>query len=535
MDMRSASLSHPPATNSANLSSHRAWILAGLAPFLSLAVVRPWKPEAFPVWDFCDMLPHFRRAGGFLNTFIKLVEIDRPNGLARHVDYAHFAATWVIGGDNPVAWQWQRAILMLLAAVLIVVAARRLGATPLAAAIGATLFTLAVPSTEGWLFLMAEPLGLVMMLLFFVVGAGYTTAMDWRRRAVILALLAFAVMSSKEVLGVTLPAMALFAVTWVPGQGFRRPELGSRTYLLAGLLALVLILQLWIVFSVLNQAPAGSYARSFGGDHLALDRFSTRFQAMLLPTRYSSAAASTALYPSNLAFLLLLILGLARPASNPPRPAGWWLGVAGLLTFPVIGALAYALWPRYSAFYGIPFFAGSIGLLILMATSVERAHRWGRWIVGGLGTVAIWFSALAAHRTIQQKHAIAGLAVEVVTALRSEPRLDTLYVVLPRQGGRRWPVTGSELRRYAVALQVADSALPVVRDLSCEEIIARLQRPLANSAVLNDQNPCGRLPGANRTWVRETKYLDWVSAQVRVDTTLVEVLAPAWSPGGRSP
>lgn len=528
-------MSHPPAANPGSSSSGRAWILAGLAPFLSLAVVRPWKPEAFPVWDFCDMLPHFRRAGGFWNTFIKLVEIDRPNGLARHVDYAHFAATWAIGGDNPVAWQWQRAILMLLAAVLIVVAARRVGATPRSAAVGATLFTLAVPSTEGWLFLMAEPLGLVMMLLFFVVGAGYTTAVNWKRRAVLLAILAFAVMSSKEMLGVTLPVMVLFAVCWVPGRGFRRPELGPRTFLLAALLALVLGLQLWIAFSVLKQAPAGSYAGAFGGDNLALDRFSTRFQAMLLPTRYSSAPVSTTLYPSNLAFLLLLILGFARPSRTLPRPAGWWWGFIGLLTFPLIGALAYTLWPRYSAFYGIPFFAGSAGLLIMMATSVERAHRWGRWIVLGLGVVSIWFTALAAHRTIRQKHAIAGLAVEVVSALRSEPRLDTLYVVLPRQGGRRWPVTGSELRRYAVALQVADSALPVVRDLSCEGIIARLQRPLANSAVLNDQNPCGRLPGATRTWVREAKYLDWFSGEVRVDTTLVEVLAPTWSPGGMSP
>jgi hypothetical protein len=414
-----------------------------------------------------------------------------------------------------------------------VVAARRVGATPLAAGVAATLFTIAVPSTEGWLFLMAEPLGLIMMLLFFIVAAGYTTAADWRRRAVMLGILAFAVMSSKEVLGVCLPALTLFAVSWVPGKGFRRPELGPRTIWLAGFLAVALVSQLWIVGTVLAQAPAGSYAGSFSGDAIGLDRFSARLQAMLLPARYSSAPASTVLYPANLAFLVLLLLGLARPKGATPgrRDGFWW--AAGLLSFPLLGALTYSMWPRYSAFYGIPFFAGSAGLLLLAATSVERSHRAGRWVVLALGSLAIWFTALASTRTVRQKHAIAGLAADVVTALREAPRLDTLFVVVPKQGGRRWPVTGSELRRYAVALEVPASKLPAVMDLSCEDIIVRLQQPLGRSAVLNDLNPCGRLPRASRTWAREINYLDWLSAGRRTDSVLVEVLAPSWgAPGG---
>lgn len=523
-------MSKQPVAHSRTSTPGRAWILAGLAPFLSLVIMRPWRREAFPVWDYCDFLPHFRRAGGFWNTFNILTEIDRPNGLARHVDYAHFALTWVIAGDNPVGWQVQRALFMLLAAVLIVVAARRVGATPLAAGIAATLFTIAVPSTEGWLFLMAEPLGLILMLLFFIVGAGYSTAADWKRRAVLLAVLAFAVMSSKEILGVALPALVVFTVTWVPGHGFRRPAFDARTLWLAGLLTVVLAIQLWIVTSVLKQAPAGSYAGSFGGDALDLNRFSTRFQSMLLPARYSSAPASTVLYPANMAFLLMLVLGLARPDGEQSRPRGWYWWAIGLLSFPLVGAMFYAMWPRYSAFYGIPFFAGSMGLLVLAATGIERAHRLGRWLVLGLGAVAIWFSALASSRTVRQKHAIAALASDVVTALKQSPRLDSLFVVTPRQGGRRWPVTGSELRRYAVALEAPDSILPVVRDLSCEQVIDRLQRPLGNSAVLNDLNPCGRLPQATFTWLRQVKYLDWLSARVRIDSLQVEVLAPSWSP-----
>jgi hypothetical protein len=495
---------------------------------MSLAVVRPWRREAFPVWDYCDFLPHFRAAGDFWPTFLKLVEIDRPNGLARHVDYAHFALTWVIAGDDPVGWQWQRALLMLLAAVLLVVVARRFGATPLAAAVGATLFTIGVPGTEGWLFLMAEPLGLVFLLLFLLAGAGYSTAPRWKLRGLLLAILAFCVMSSKEILGILLPPAVLFTVCWVPGEGFRRPRIGPRERWLALWLGVVLIAEVIIVVEVLRSAPAGSYAGSFGGDAVELSRFSARFQSMLLPARYASAAFSTILYPANLAFVFLLLIGLARPDPRVPRPRGWYWWPLGLLAIPLIGGLAYTLWPRYSAFYGIPFFAGSMGLLILAASMVERAHRHGRAVVLVLGAVAIWFTALASWRTVRQKHAIAGLASDVVSSLQRSPKLDSLFVVMPRVGGRRWPVTGSELRRYAVALEVPDSMLPVVRDLPCEEIAARLQRPLERSAVLNDLNPCGPLPASTRRWIREVRYLDWLSTETRADTVLVELLAPSW-------
>src|SRR6185436_7624028 len=173
-------------------SARSAWIAAALAPFLALAVIRPWVPGAFPVWDFCDMLPLFRSASGFWDTLTAFATADRPNGLARYVGYSQLTATWLIAGDNAVGWQWMRALYMLVAAVLIVLAARRLGASPLAAGIGALLFTLAVPSTEGWLFFMGEPFGLILALLFLLLAAGYTTAERWKARAVLLGLIAFA-------------------------------------------------------------------------------------------------------------------------------------------------------------------------------------------------------------------------------------------------------------------------------------------------------------------------------------------------------
>jgi hypothetical protein len=145
--------------------------------------------------------------------------------------------------------------------------------------------------------------------------------------------------------------------------------------------------------------------------------------------------------------------------------------------------------------------------------------------------VAVGYTAIPSWRTVREKRALASLAERIVTAFPAAPTLDTLFVVTPATGGRRWPITGSELRRYAGAMRVPKAAVPVVVDASCEAIIKRLGTPLGRNAVLNDQNPCGRLPTRTRTWLEEVRYLDWLSLSRRTDTLLVDILAPTWPPG----
>jgi hypothetical protein len=184
--------SRPPA------HPHRvAWCLAMLAPLFSLFVIRPWAPSAFPVWDYDYLLPILRKTHGVWDAVTAINRMMRADGRANYLTHAQLALTWRLSGDDPLGWQWQRALFMLAAAVLIVLVARRLGASPLAAALAAALFTVAVPSTEGWLFIMAEPLALILLLLLALTAAGYSTVISWRGRAAIIALLALGVMLSK--------------------------------------------------------------------------------------------------------------------------------------------------------------------------------------------------------------------------------------------------------------------------------------------------------------------------------------------------
>ena len=514
--------------------SRRPWLLASIAPCFALALQRPWVREAFPVWDYPDVLPILRRAHGLWDGARAIAEFNRPDGRANYLSYFQFSATWQAVAGDPVGWQLQRALFMLAAAVLLVWVARRLGATPLAAGIGAALFVVAVPSTEGWLFLAAEPLTTVLLLLIVLVGAGYRSAPGWRLRAVVIAVLASAVMLSKEVHALLLPVPILFAVCWDPKTGFRRPAMGPRERWLAVLLLLVIALEAWSVRSALRAGVPGNYASAFGQSGLDAGRAWTVFQAVLLPARFSSAGIGSVLYPANLLFLTLLVVGLALPARAGRREPGWWWWVLGLLSFPVIGALTYGLWPRYSAFYGIPFFAGSVGLLILAASWIERQHRVGRLITALLGILAIGFTTIVSARTIRQKHTTADFAAGISRAL-PQARLDTLLIVTPRQGVRRWPVNARELRHYALFLGLPDSVLPVMEDASCENVARRLQQPLGRNAILNDQNSCGRLGAQTLTWVAEVGYLDWTTLQRAVDTMRVDLLAPGWTPGQPRP
>jgi hypothetical protein len=514
--------------------SRRAWLLASLTPLFALAIFRPWVREAFPVWDYPQVLPILQANPGVWDGAMAIAEWNRPDGRANYLSYLQFSFTWGLVGGESVGWQIARALVMLAVGVLIIQVARRLGATPIASAVAACVFLVAVPSTEGWLLLAGEQLATLLLLLAVLAAAGYTTTPAWRVRGLLIALLCAGVMLAKEVLGLLLPMVVLLALCWDPARGFRRPAFGPRERWLVALLLLVLVLEAWSVRSAMQDAVAGNYASAFGRDGFDRSRALTLFQAMLLPARFSSASAATTLYPANFAFLLLLLLGLIWPAGKEPRTrgGGWW--ALGLLWYPVVGALAYTLWPRYTAYYGIPFFAGSAGLLALAASRIERRNPLGGGLlVAGLGTVVVFFAAIASARTVRQKHATAALAAAVSRAWLAAPRLDTLLVVTPPQGGRRWPLSARELRNYAVFLGATDSALPLMLDASCDEVIRRLQRPLNRSGVLNDQNPCGRIPQQTVTWEKAVGYLDWASLRRVADTLRVDLLAPSWPPSAR--
>jgi 4-amino-4-deoxy-L-arabinose transferase-like glycosyltransferase len=353
------------------------------------------------------------------------------------------------------------------------------------------------------------------------------TAPPTALRTALLLLAVLGTMLAKEVVGVALPATLFLALLWDARRGATvRQSTPWLALLLIGLL-LVLALESYSVINAVRDARTGAYATQFEPEFDRLGRSPRLLLAILLPVQYIQSGASGLLYPANVAYLLLLALGGAvwwRQSPPAARPGGAVL-VLLLLSVPVIGALTYTFWPRYSAFYGIPFAMGSAGLLTAALSALERARAPIRRLSWSAAALLLMFASLASARTVGDRRAFANLALVTVRQLGQLPTVDSVLVVKAGPGRNRWPVTGPELERYAQAMGEATTHIPVIRDASCEVVAGRLGEPLAQMAILNDQNACGPLPSASHRFRAPADFFDWLALQVRPDTLLIELLA----------
>jgi len=505
------------------------WLIAFLVPLLSLVIFRPWVPESHPVWDWGDLVPLFQGADGVLSTVAALAERYGAEGRANLLGYLQLAITWELFGESAVGWQVGRAVLMVVMATIFVAACRRAGASPAAAGLGGLVLLLGTATAEGFLFIMGEPLGVCFLIGIFILTLEYPGSDSWRRDAVWIGILALALLLTKEFMGIALPPLVMIALCGGPSGYLRLPRWDARTRWLVGVLTVVLVLEVILLLTTLQSGGAQGYAAAYGTGDGSSATFFALVRAMTLPTWFASSSPGTVLYPSNfLAVLLFLAGGVAALRHCWPRvPA---LVLLGLL--PLVGAAAYSLWPRYSAFYGIPFWTGAAALMVASATLMGRRSRIG-WVVAPL-TLAVMalYAGIVADRTIREKHAFASVAEQVVRALPSWPGVDSLLMAVPAEGGRRWPVTGPELERYARALGVVATAVPPSRDATCTEVADRLRTGLTRVALINDRGPCGQLPVRTGMHTRVYQYLDWIDFRWRRDSVAVESLVPSLF-GGR--
>lgn len=513
-----------PASAPSPLDRVAGWLTVLGLPLLSLLIVRPWVPEAFPVWDYGEMLPLLRGGDGWFGPFSALVEFYRLDGRANFLTYGQIALTWHLVGDSPLGWQAQRSVLMLGAGWAFALAAWRSGASAALAGLGALVLLLGVPAVEGWLFLMGEPLALILLIAFWWLARDYRTSPAWRARAVAMAGLALGVLWTKEILGVCLPFLALVALGRDGDGHFARPARDNRTTWLVVALGIVLVLQLALQFWAFQGVGPRGYAASYGTGELSAGRLLSLTLAMGLPAWFASSGLGAALYPANLLTILVLAGAAAAVARGRVRgdPAILLLGI-----LPLVGALSYGLWPRYSAFYGIPFQAGAVGLFVAAATVMSHQRRVTGWVAHAALLLVACYLAVVADRTVKEKHALAGVAEDVAHAAGRWEGVDTVVVIGPERGIRRWPVTAGELQRYAVAIGIEPPITASFIDESCARVADRLRSGVTRVALVGEPSHCGPLPIRSGTHVRAYTFRDWLTGETRPDSVLVERLVPS--------
>jgi hypothetical protein len=305
------------------------------------------------------------------------------------------------------------------------------------------------------------------------------------------------------------------------------PRLTRRNVVLGALTLAMAVVAAGLLVLVRQQPQAVGYGMSYGSGDLSLARFADNLLSIMIPVRTGTESALALLYPANLVFLVVVLLGwLARfrEAADRRTAAIHLLWIAAL---PVLGAVVYLPWPKFDSFYGLPFFVSS-GLLFGCAISALQRGSASHRILAHLAPVVILlYSAIGSRRSIATATASLQLNAAIARGLSGLREYDSVVVVGPRVGPRAIPVKGTELRAYAIAMRIAaDSALPVVGDADCEGGTRLLESRLPRTVLLTYSYGCGRVPQPSLRWRADYSYRDWLTLAPVHDSLTADLLIP---------
>ncbi|HRX18968.1 MAG: hypothetical protein KC544_05145 [Gemmatimonadetes bacterium] len=486
---------------------------------LAWLIYRPLATLPVAVWDFREFLPILDAGSGIADRYRALLDYYAGHGRMNPLFYLTFVLQHAAFGADPIGWQVVRFAVMAIDLVLLWWFAGRLGADGWGRFVATALFAVATPVVGGWIQLMAEPLALLALLGAAHLALGYREAPRWPLRAAgIVGCLAVAFLC-KEVVGVFGAVVVLLAVAGWPIPRVPAPVERTRVIALA-LAALLVALAVGAMILAVRSGPeATGYGMAYGSAGLSPARLWHNLVATTLPVRPEGRAALALLYPANLVLVALAMLGLHgwRPADA--RVRGWALGLGLLL--PLLGALAYWPWPKFDAFYGLPFFVGPAlllgGAVTVLGARGGAAARWGR----GAALVAVGYAVIPALRSVDAAAARLRLDQSAAAIIARLGPADTVLVLGPTASDRRLPVAAAELHDYAIATHlVAADRAPTVLDVPCERYAPGAS---PRYAYLSYSYGCGRFPEPGLRLASPYPWRDWLTLTPHVDTLAVDL------------
>lgn len=513
MKLRSKTLSH------SDIAVLLALIVAALIVF------RPWRTLPVDVWDYREFLPVLDQHDTLVGRTGAILRYYSAQGRMNLLLYFSIVLEYGFFGSSALGWQLVRFAIMSINLVLIYCLALRLGISRWGASLTAGLLIVSVPMTAGWLQMLPEPKALLALLLAAYVACGYRDAERWRLRAgVIITCLTIAFLF-KEVVG-TLGAfvIALALVGWpeprLPGWPLSKRAavlVGGAGGVVVGIGALIL----WV--RTLPQA-IGGYGMAYGTGSLTVSHLGKNFLSILMPVRPVGNEFLGLLYPTNLLLIAVLITALVVVYAKRDLHRVAWLLAAFGLGAPLLGALVYWPWPKFEAYYGLPFFAVFALLLGGALTAVESVGPRSRSVAGVATVLMLGYGSIVAMRSVDSAAAMQRINFSVANIIAQMQRSDTLVVLGPEELARRLPVRAEELRDYAVALKMihADSVATIV-DASCDQFDPGSNRPVG---YLSYSYGCGRFPSTDLRINSPFTWRDWLTMTRVADSLTVDLVGP---------
>ena len=500
----------------------QTWLATAASVAVALALYLPWEHRPWDILDFSEFLPLLKGAAGFsarLGALVHYYAVE--HGRLNLIAYVALAAKWSFLGDDPTRWQWLRFAEMVGIAGAAYALARRLGAGRFGSWAGAMLFIGGHTAVEGWIRqTMGEPLGLAFVLCAALIADQRRRREAWWQAPTIALLIAAAILS-KEMLIVAVPLVLVVALARDEAGRLSFRRLAPGDYRLLGWIAGTTIPVLAAVAWAARSASASGFSASYGATALSAARALGIVQLGLLPAGLQTGFG-TFLYPANLAWIALAVIGVSVGWREPARRAHLKVLIALAAGLPLIGALVYLPWPYFSLFYGLPWLIGP-ALLIAESVTVLQADRTWRPLAVGGAIVLVGFTSATAGRTARAMAVRQEVNGALVGLLPGYGAAQIIVVAEPEVAQQAWQGTGPTLARYGAATGLAPHLPPVV-DASCQDAAGAISVPGRRALLVSYSDRCGRLARTSRRIIATYRYLDWFRAGLATDSLEADVL-----------
>lgn len=382
------------------------WELIGLL-LLCAVVYQPWNSPYLPLTDFGIFLVERGTSHSLIAQYAGIAGYYIGEGRLLLIQFVQLTLGSAIFGMWAPGWHWMYFAIMSSVLILGRKFLLETGVHRAAAVAALALFATMAPVAEGWVKPMGEPIALLFFLVALRAAVNYSDAANWRNRAYLIAACALAIVFSKELLVVLLPAGWLVSRLQIRNREWKWAPWSERdTFLLLVVGGVVVVLGLIPVAIVVERARTASYASQYKDAvpwKLTLDRL----EAVLVPAaprlrRLINVIADPGwtllLTLPSLLWIRLMVGGVVE---GPKKKIGWPLMIGAV--WVGLGVLAYLPWSTRAGYYMLPFALGTMFFAAHALTSLlDRSKAATR---GALAVVAVLVASTALEaRTILYQH-----------------------------------------------------------------------------------------------------------------------------------
>jgi hypothetical protein len=441
-----------------------ALVLALLGAFI---MHRPDRELPFDNLDFSEFLPILQSSESFWERIPALMDYYARHGRANLLPYVLLSAKWEVFGWWSPGWQWSRYAVMVGVIVLAFLLLRRLGATILGSAAGASVFLVAPAAVRGWIRLTAaEPLGTLLLLALCLTILPARRLRESRTRWLAVALLAIGVLLTKEMLAAALVLpVGLLLLTDDDGR-VRAPAMTRQVTQLVVLLSVIGVLCLGPMLRIALAAPEHGYSSLYGDAARPVPQAMRTWWHTFVPFDPAYGFPAGVITVALILLVGLLVCGWWLHLRTPEgRAHGWLLALA--MVFPLVGAIVYAPWPAYQEFYAMPFLFGTSVLVAFAVAAFQRGSpRPVEMAALGWWGALLLVGGIDAHRQAASAAASQLAMYRLVTHIHGMAPVDSVLVATDVKAPQQWQGAAGTLRRYALAVNVP---WPPTRDIPCSK------------------------------------------------------------------